>query len=146
MILMLAMLLLFAEDPPAQPPPGPGTGSMIWMFLPVIALMIFMMYRNSRRQSAEQQTMLSTLEKNDKVLTHAMIYGTIVSVNPNEDEVTIRVDDNTRLKMTKAAIARNITKEQARNAAAAAAAANKAGAAAAPAPPPPTGVTEKPAT
>jgi preprotein translocase subunit YajC len=150
MILMLAMLLLFAEDPPAQPPAGGGSPfNPILMFLPIVALMIFMMYRNSRRQANEQQTMLSTLEKNDKVLTHAMIYGTIVSVNPNEDEVTIRVDDNTRLKMTKSAIARNITKEQARAAAAATAAANKAGAATpppAPVPAPQTGVTEKPTT
>ena len=148
---MLAMLLLFADDAPAPAPAAPGGMNPILMFLPIVALMIFMMYRNSRRQSNEVQTMLSTLEKNDKVLTHAMIYGTIVAVNPNEDEVTIRVDDNTRLKMTKGAIARNLTKEQAKIAAAAAAAANKTGAVApapvpAPTPAPTNGITEKPTT
>jgi preprotein translocase subunit YajC len=146
-IIMLAMLLLFAEDPPAQPPPSPFGGGFLPYLLPVFALMfIIMMWRNSRRQ-ANEQSMLTTLEKNDKVLTQVGIYGTVVSVNPKEDEVTIRVDDNLRLKMSKAAISRNITKEQAKVAAAATAAANKAGAATPPpVPAPQTGVTEKPTT
>jgi preprotein translocase YajC subunit len=161
MTLILTILLLFAQqdggDQGQGQPQGqgqgqqPGMGNMMYVLPAMVVFMIFMMWRNSRRQSNEQQTMLNTLEKNDKVLTHAMIYGTVVSVKPNEDEVTIRVDDNnnTRLTMTKAAIARNITKEQARAAAAATAAANKAGAATpppAPVPTPQTGVTEKPTT
>ena len=94
-----------------------GMGVPIWyQFLPFLAIgavLIFMMMRGSRRQERERQSMLSMLEKNDKVLTVAGIYGTVVSVSQTEDEVVVKVDDSTRLKMTKGSIQRNITKEQA---------------------------------
>ena len=105
---MLAMLLLFAAEDDPKP---------VWFqFLPFVligAVLIFMMMRGSKRQERERQAMLSTLEKNDRILTIAGIYGTVVSVNQTEDEVVVKVDDNTRLKMTKGSIQRNITKEQA---------------------------------
>jgi len=111
---MLAMLLLFAQDPAANP--AGGGKPEWWPLLPFVfigAVLIFMMMRGSKRQERERQSMLATLEKNDRVLTIAGIYGTVVSVNQNEDEVVVKVDDNTRLKMTKGSIQRNITKEQA---------------------------------
>ncbi len=55
---------------------------------------------------------MSGLKKNDKVLTTSGIYGTVISVAEKEDEVVVKVDDNTRLKMVKAAILRNITNEE----------------------------------
>jgi preprotein translocase subunit YajC len=108
---MLATLLLFAEDAPQQQP-----GGDLLRFAPiflVVAFVFIIMLRGSRRQDRERQAMLANLEKNDKVLTAAGIYGTVISVHPTEDEVVVKVDDNTRLKMVKAAIQRNITKEQA---------------------------------
>ena len=111
---MLATLfLLFAEDPP---PAGQGGQPGWFQFLPIIGIAVvflFLMMRNSRRQDRERQAMLSTLDKNDRVLTIGGIYGTVISVNPNEDEVVVKVDDNARLKITKGSISRNITKEQA---------------------------------
>jgi preprotein translocase subunit YajC len=112
---MLATLLLFAQD--AAPPAGGGdTARSLYQFLPIFAigiLLIFMMTRNSRRQERERQSMLASLEKNDKVLTIAEIYGTVISVDAAKNEVVVKVDDNTRLKMTVGAIKRNITKEEA---------------------------------
>jgi preprotein translocase subunit YajC len=110
--MLASLFLFFAENPPEAPDQRPGWFQML-PFLAIGAVFLFLMMRNSRRQDRERQTMLSTLEKNDKVVTIAGIYGTVVSVNPNEDEVVVKVDDNTRLKMTKASISRNITKEQA---------------------------------
>ena len=65
---------------------------------------LIMTMRRSSLQNRERQAMLANLDKNDKVLTIGGIYGTVVMVNPNEDEVTIKVDDNTRLKITKASV------------------------------------------
>jgi preprotein translocase subunit YajC len=116
---MLATLfLLFADaDAGAAPAGGGGAGpSGLVQFLPFIGIAVvflFLMMRNSRRQDKDRQTMLSSLEKNDKVLTIGGIYATVISVNQTEDEVVVKVDDNTRLKITKASISRNITKEQA---------------------------------
>jgi preprotein translocase subunit YajC len=111
---MLATLfLLFAEGQPAD---GAGQQPSWYGMLPFIAIAVvflMLMMRNSRRQDRERQAMLSTLDKNDRVLTIGGIYGTVISVNPNEDEVVVKVDDNTRLKVTKGSISRNITKEQA---------------------------------
>jgi preprotein translocase subunit YajC len=105
---MLATLLLFAEDPPqGQAPSWYG----MLPFVAIAAVFLLMMMRNSRRQDRDRQAMLTSLEKNDKVLTIGGIYGSVISVNPNEDEVVVKVDDNTRLKVTKGSISRNITKE-----------------------------------
>ena len=55
----------------------------------------------------------TALKKNDKVLTTAGIIGTVVSISEKEDEVTVRVDENCRLKMLKSSISRNLTQEEA---------------------------------
>jgi preprotein translocase subunit YajC len=101
-------------DPNAAQPQG--TAQLLWNLLPFVGIafvLLFMFRRQSGRQDRERQEMLSRLDKNDKVLTIGGIYGTVISVNPAEDEVVVKVDDNTRLKVTKASISRNITKEQA---------------------------------
>ena len=104
---------------PAQGTPEPGTKqstsdiSFPLLIGAVVFLFYFIVVRpQKRRQERERQDQMSTLNKNDKVLTTAGIYGTIVSVSDKEDEVTVKVDDNTRLKMLKASIMRNITREE----------------------------------
>jgi preprotein translocase subunit YajC len=111
---MLATLICFADG--ANDPAAGAPGASLWNMLPFVGIAVvflFLMMRNSRRQDRDRQTMLSSLEKNDKVLTIGGIYGTVISVHPTEDEVVVKVDDNTRLKVTKASISRNMTKEQA---------------------------------
>ena len=64
-------------------------------------------------QEQERQALLTKMKKNDKVLTTAGIYGTVIAVGDNEDEIIVKIDDNVRVKMIKAAIARNLTNEEA---------------------------------
>lgn len=111
---MLSPFVMFADDPPAQPQPQqqPWWGMLVWM-LPVIVLFYFLMIRPMRRQEQQRQLLVSNLKKNDKVVTHAGIIGTVVAVAEKEDEVTIKVDDNVRLKFLKSAIARNLSQEEA---------------------------------
>ena len=81
--------------------------------LPVVALFFLLVLRpGQKRQERERQQLLNSLKKNDKVITTAGIYGTVVSVSDKEDEVIVKVDDNTRLKMLKSSIHRNITAEE----------------------------------
>jgi len=42
----------------------------------------------------------------------AGIYGTVVSFSDTKDEVVVKVDDGTRLRMTKNSILRNLTREE----------------------------------
>jgi preprotein translocase subunit YajC len=93
---------------------------LAWMFL----------FRPARRaQQQERDALLKEMQKNDKVLTMAGIYGTIISVSDKEDEIVVKVDDNVRLKMTKGSILRNLTREEAAKAQKEAAKAAKEGAA-----------------
>jgi preprotein translocase subunit YajC len=86
---------------------------MIPLMLVLFGLLWFVVLRPAnKRQEAERKAMLESLKKGDKVLTHSGIYGTVVGVAENEDEVTIKVDDNVRLRMTKGSLARNIRIEE----------------------------------
>ena len=48
--------------------------------------------------------MLQALKKNDEIVTTSGIFGTVLNVKP--ESVTLRVDDNVRLEVERAAIAR----------------------------------------
>jgi preprotein translocase subunit YajC len=48
--------------------------------------------------------MLGALEKNDDIVTSGGIHGTIVNIQ--DDVVTLRIDDNTRIKIQKSSISR----------------------------------------
>jgi preprotein translocase subunit YajC len=110
---MFQFLLMLAEDAAPQPPAGLRS---IYDLLPFIALPILfyliLIRPSQRKEQQARASLLSGLKKNDKVLTSAGIYGTVVAVSEREDEVTVRVDDNVRLKMTKTSIARNLTNEE----------------------------------
>jgi len=107
--MLLSFLLLAEGDDKTQGSPW----GMLPIFLPIIVLFYFMILRPARRQESERQALIKTLDKNDKVLTTGGIYGTVISVSEKEDEVVVKVDDNTRLRMIKSSIARNVTKEDA---------------------------------
>jgi preprotein translocase subunit YajC len=83
-------------------------------FLTLWGMLVLMIFLNRGRanQDRERQELINGLRKNDEVLTNAGIYGTIVSVSDKEDKVVVKVDDNTRIKMLKNAIIRNITRDE----------------------------------
>ena len=131
------MMILLADATGAAPAPGgsapPGGGSLfdspIMFLLPVgIVLFYFLFLRPMRKQEQEKAALLNQVKKNDKIITHAGIYGTVVNVSDTEDEITVRVDDNVRLKMVKNSILRNLTNEDAAKEAKAAKDATKKGA------------------
>lgn len=63
-------------------------------------LFMFIVVRPQQRQAKEQQKALSELKKNDKVITHAGIHGTVTQWNAGDAVVTIRIDENSGAKMT----------------------------------------------
>ena len=86
---------------------------IFFLVLPGILLFYILFLRPMRKQEQEKAALLTTTKKNDKIITHSGIYGTVVSVSDKEDEIVVRVDDNVRLKMVKNAILRNLTNEEA---------------------------------
>ncbi len=111
-ILMLADAQ--AQNPAAGQQTSPGFGSdILLMLVPMALLFYFLILRPDFKRQKEQQSMQSGLKKGDKVLTIAGIYGTVIAVSDTEDEVTVKIDDNVRVKMIKGSISRNLSNEEA---------------------------------
>lgn len=106
-----AKLSLLAQDPAA---PEPSTiGKILENPLTPIVGLFFLFYFifivPERRKKAEEARMMSTLKKNDRVVTIGGIHGTVVSTAGDTKVVTIRIDDNTRIKLNRTAIAQVIS-------------------------------------
>jgi preprotein translocase subunit YajC len=109
---MLDLLVLLAQDGEKRPQGGFPPDLLLMMLAIGVLFFLIVIRPGQRRQERERQQLLTSLKKNDKVLTTAGIYGTVVSIAEKEDEVIVKVDDNTRLKMHKGAIVRNISAEE----------------------------------
>ena len=77
---------------------------------PIFLLFYLLLIRPQQRQEKKRRSLVDSLKKNDKVLTSAGIYGTVVSVEADQDKVVLRVDDDKGVKFTfsKASIVRVI--------------------------------------
>ena len=117
----LSSLILFAEGGPggANPPAGGEAGMNIFVqilpFLAIGLLFYFMLIRPQRREQAKRQDMLANVKKNDRVVTIGGVYGVVMNVHREADEVTLKVDEttNTKLRVTVSSIARIIGDEPA---------------------------------
>jgi len=98
-------LATFASFLLAQAAKGAGAadspGMYYWLSFAGIPLLFYLMIlRPSQQQDRQRRQMLTTLKKNDRVLTEAGIYGTVVSIDPESDKVVLRVDDDRGVKLT----------------------------------------------
>jgi preprotein translocase subunit YajC len=113
---MLSHLLLLAQQS-SETSTAPQ-GSLLFSLLPlmvIVGLFWFLMVRPMKRQEHERQSLLSALKKNDKVVTSGGIIGIVAAVKDKEDEVTLKVDEssNVRLRVTKSSIVRILGGEEA---------------------------------
>lgn len=97
---------------------GDGGGGMGWVtiftiWVPIIVLFYFLLIRPQRVEQRKRQEMLAAVKKNDRVVTIGGIYAVVANVQREADEITLKVDENnnTRLRVTMAAIARVIRDE-----------------------------------
>jgi preprotein translocase subunit YajC len=112
--MLYALVLLAQNGGGDKPKGGPLDGMFLLLPLIIIAMyFIIVVLPGRRRQEKERQAMITNMKKNDEVLTIGGIYGTVVTVSDTKDEVVVKVDDGTRLRMTKGSILKNITAEEA---------------------------------
>jgi preprotein translocase subunit YajC len=97
--LLTALPLVFAQNA-AAPGAAASPLSTLLPLLPIPILFYFLMIRPKQLEDRKRQDMISTLKKNDKVMTTAGIYGTVVSTDLDHDRVVIRVDDDRGVKLT----------------------------------------------
>ncbi len=104
-----AIPLLFAENAPAADGGGAASPLTFLPYLLIIGLWGYLLlFRPQQQQERKRKEMIAALKKNDKILTSAGIYGTVVSVDTDQDRVMVRVDDDRGVKLafSKTAIAR----------------------------------------
>ena len=71
--------------------------SLLYLAIPV--LFYFMFIRPNMQQERKRKQMLEALKKNDRVLTSAGIYGTVMSIDSEGDRVVLRIDDDRGVKV-----------------------------------------------
>src|ERR1700679_725514 len=106
------MIARFADRPLvfAAGATNAGIWSMMMLLLPMAAAFYFLMILPQQQQEKKRRAMIEGLKKNDKVLTSAGIYGTVMSVDAKNDKIVLRVDDErgVKLAVTTASVGRVI--------------------------------------
>jgi len=104
MNILFTTLYFFAEEAAGQE--GPAASPLL-QFLPLIAIVIFfyfIMFRPQQKERARREKALGELKKNDRVVTIGGMIGTIASISEKEQEVILKIDENTRAKFRRSAI------------------------------------------
>lgn len=118
---MFEALILFADDQQKQAQPEPSLWQNPIFLLPVLFFLFYfvVLLPQQRKQKREQEALFTGLKKNDKVVTAAGIIGVIAHIEDGNEEVTLKIDDNARMKILKSTIVRIMNpKEETRNQAA----------------------------
>jgi len=87
-----------------QPAPQLFPPQMMLFMLGMGAIAYFMLIRPKQQEDRRRKELLGGLKKNDKVVTIGGMIGTVVEVAADGKRVTLRVDDNTRVKFLRESI------------------------------------------
>jgi preprotein translocase subunit YajC len=96
-----------------QQPPQQGPASLmknIMPFILIFGIMYFLMIRPQQKKQREKEALLKQVGVGDKLVTTGGIYGVVTQVK--QDTVRLKIDDNTRIELAKAAIATVIEKAE----------------------------------
>lgn len=63
-------------------------------------LFVLLVLRPQQKQMKELQNSLSSLKKNDRIITSSGIHGTVVQANSGESTVVVRIDENSGARVT----------------------------------------------
>jgi preprotein translocase subunit YajC len=98
------MLHVLAQAAPPAPSVGEQIAQMLPMFIMIIVIFYFVIYRPQKQQREKHKTMLEQLKKGDKVVTTGGIWGTVT--NMGKETVTLQVAENAKIKVGRDHVAR----------------------------------------
>jgi preprotein translocase subunit YajC len=80
--------------------------SQMILIVLIFVILYFVMFRGPKKRQQQQENMIKSLKKNDRVQTVGGILGTVLDVSDNE--ITLKVDEsnNTKIKVTPSAISK----------------------------------------
>ncbi len=102
------------KDPPQDRNERPGEASPLGWLVPIaiiFAIMYLMLIRPQKKRDQQRKEMLGTLKKDDEIVTIGGIIGVVTSVN--DREIVLRLEDNTKIRLTRAAVSKIVNKEEA---------------------------------
>jgi preprotein translocase subunit YajC len=99
---MADLRFLYALAGPAREGEPNPMGSLVMMGL-IFAVFYFVLILPMRRKQRKLETLVKQLKTGDKVVLNSGIFGTIVGVE--DDAFQLRIDDKTRIKVLKSAVA-----------------------------------------
>jgi preprotein translocase subunit YajC len=82
-----------------------GSSAMsIVMLVAIFAIFYFLLIRPQRKKEKDRQAMIDAVKKGDSVTTIGGIKGTVTNIDNDKATVTIKVDDNCKMKFTKSSV------------------------------------------
>jgi preprotein translocase subunit YajC len=114
---MLTSFILFAQENAKDAAPESGFGSLFSNpMLPILAVMVIFFFLvilpAQRRQKRDQENLLANLKKNDEVVTTSGIIGIVANIKEGGNEVTLKIDDNARIRVLRTSIAQIVKKDE----------------------------------
>lgn len=102
-------MLLFLVEPAYAMGGGGGqpAGNPVVQLLPFILMFVvlwFLILRPQMKKQKAQQKMIDELKKGDKIVTSGGIHGVIA--NLKDDVISVKIADNVRIELSRAAVAR----------------------------------------
>jgi preprotein translocase subunit YajC len=92
---------------------GNPTLIFVVQMIAIFGIVYFLLFRPQRKEQERHKQMLAALKKGDEVVTAGGIIGTIV--HAEEDRVTIRSGDATRLVVERGRISRVISQKESKD-------------------------------
>ncbi len=80
--------------------------------LVILAVLIFFMFRNSKKRKAEQEEMRAKMVPGAEVMTNFGLFGTILSIDEDDNKVELQAGEGTVLTLHRQAIARVVEAEE----------------------------------
>lgn len=72
--------------------------------LAIFAIFYFLIIRPQQKRMREHQTLINALKKGDRIVTGGGIIGTVVSAPEGESEITVDLNDSTRVTVLRATV------------------------------------------
>ena len=98
-----AHVLAQATGAPSGPAFGEQLAQMLPMFVMIVVIFYFLIYRPQKQQREKHKTMIGQLKKGDKVVTTGGIWGTVTNIG--KETVTLQVAENAKIKVVRDHIA-----------------------------------------
>jgi preprotein translocase subunit YajC len=100
------------NTPPVTTRRSPFGGSQLIFLGLMFVVMYLILFRGPRKKQQQHKQMVQSLVKNDRIQTIGGIIGTVVDIK--DDEITLKVDEsnNTKIKILRSAIGKNLSKDK----------------------------------